>query len=162
MGAPLMKQDPVIPKPRRPRRGMRWTGFAVVVVGLACSVYGAGLFQNRLGFRNAAVEADGTVTANIITRSSQSPDGPATYAPAFEFIVDGQRYNVVSTRAWGSEQYVTGDSVRVLYHPANPRQAVLADAAPSVAWPAVLVGLGVAGAGFGAFLVRRGLRPSPL
>ena len=81
---------------------------------------GIGLYDWH--FTRVARAATGTVTE---MRTSQGHDGnDLTYAPVFRFIDDsGQGHTVASSLYQSPPAFQVGDSVPVLYLPANPQSA---------------------------------------
>ncbi len=102
---------------RSPVLGWGATGVGTVMLFIAL---GTGLYNWH--FIRVARTATGIVTE---MRTSQGHDGnDLTYAPVFRFTDDsGQGHTVASTLYQSPPAFQVGDSVPVLYVPANPQSA---------------------------------------
>ena len=94
--------------------------FSIIGVGmLVGSVF---IFSNTSGFIGRAAEADGKVTD--LERSRSSSGSSTMYRPVVEFTTaTGKRIEFISSVGSSPPSHRVGESVRVLYSPANPESA---------------------------------------
>ena len=97
--------------------GCLWAVLHLVWMGLlAWAVF---LAYQSWHFTQSGVAATGTVVEN---RAIDDADG-TTYKPVVEFEIDGQVYRFEGGNSSSPPAYRVGQSVRVLYDPADPSQA---------------------------------------
>ena len=108
---------------------------AVAAFGFVFVAIGATLLSRAARFRRTAANAEGTLVALPATSSggtgaslpagdAMMTDGPSlTYRPTVEFMMrDGERVRATSPIATNPAPGKVGDSVRVLYDPADPQR----------------------------------------
>jgi hypothetical protein len=126
---------------------MRAAGpWIVLGAGAALVLVGALLAARELAFGRRARRVQGTVVGATLHMPRQ---GPSTLRPVVEFVVDGRARRFVGlleSRDWKDRQ---GETLEVLYDPASPQDAALADPVArfgaAAAW--IFLGAVVAAAG---------------
>ncbi|MCC6260105.1 MAG: DUF3592 domain-containing protein [Anaerolineales bacterium] len=115
------------------------------IVGLAAvALFGvaAYMFVTARNFVRSASKTQGTV---VRLEARPGSKGGTVYLPIFEFkTIDGQIITVPHDVASRPPNYRVGESVEILYNPANPQNAKLAGSSNFYMLPALL-------AAFGAF-----------
>jgi hypothetical protein len=124
------------------------------LVGLL-SLYAAWrMVANTRAFQRTAAHAAGMVTA-LKEESSRNKDGATSHAfyPTIEFpLPDGKNVSFTADTAVNEHEFPVGESIKVLYDPANPHQARIDSFDSLGAGP---ITLGIFGAAFlaGALLI---------
>ena len=139
--------------PEEARRRRRWGRFllAVGLLGLLLSVAIAG---RQLALLAVAHSAPGTVI-EMVRMTSGRPSAGYAYAPRVRFVLDAVEHEFVSPVGSYPSAFQIGDTVRVLYDPANPRWAMI-DSTGQIWGPvAVCAVLGLLLGGLGAWLLRK-------
>lgn len=96
--------------------------FSAVGVGMLVASFF--VFSNTTSFIRRAVEANGKVTDLERSRSSSSSGSSTTYRPVVEFTTaTGKRIEFVSSVGSSPPSHRVGESVKVLYNPADPQSA---------------------------------------
>jgi Protein of unknown function (DUF3592) len=97
-------------------------GFVLLIAGPCMLIYSAVSFVRTRSFLRCCIEVDGEVKR--LERSIRSGKYGYTYAPVFSFTVaDGKTYTVTSAVSTTPPGFNVGESVRVRYDPANPKDA---------------------------------------
>ncbi len=139
--------------PEKARRRRRWGRFllAVGLLGLLLSVAIAG---RQLALLAVAQSAPGTVIEMVRMASGRLSAADA-YAPRVRFVLDAVEHEFVSPVGSYPPAFQIGDTVRVLYDPANPRRAMVDSSGQLWAPVAVCAVLGLLLGGLGAWLLRK-------
>lgn len=96
--------------------------FSTIGVGMLVGSFF--IFSSTSSFIGRAVEADGKVTELERSRSSSSSSSSTMYRPVVEFTTaTGKRIEFTSSVGSSPPSHRVGESVRVLYNPANPESA---------------------------------------
>ena len=101
--------EPSVEQPSRPRWS-RWVLYGALALGVFLFVTAAASFLSTYNKRKALVETQSTIV-----------DFNGTDFPILEYTVDGQTYRVRSN--YMSSDMQAGQSIRVLYDPADPSNA---------------------------------------
>jgi len=98
----------------------------LLLAGSVLLAIAAFLTWRTYGYIDRSQTASGTITALVPVHSTESDDNSenVTYAPVFTFkTVEGRTVSVTSHSSSNPPGFDPGDSVTVLYDPADPAQA---------------------------------------
>lgn len=104
-------------------RALRWAGPLMTVIGIAVLALGIYLGRERAAFLEMALQADG----EVVSLNSKSSDDGYVYYPVVRYTPPGGTEQITFEHDTGSNppSYRAGDPVTVLYHPDNPRNAII-------------------------------------
>jgi Protein of unknown function (DUF3592) len=116
-------------------------GIGILTSGLALMAYGIIRMVRVRQWRSEASAVHGTVVDNV-----PQPDGrgKTTWLPVVEFEADGATIRSAVSAAATPQGWPLGDAVEMLYDPANPGRAKLADGGWTISW-ALIFGLAIIG-----------------
>lgn len=111
---------------------MKWLALALFgTFGLSCFVGGLMWGMKRYKLMKEGVRTSGAVVELEESRSTSKEDGRTVeslaYYPVVEFAVSGKTYRFRGSTGSGVPAYEVGAQVAVVYSPANPHDAQVAD-----------------------------------
>ena len=114
----------------------------VIWVGLGIIFLSIGLLVKKI--HNVKVQAcDGTTTATIKGYKKVDSDNGYTYAPVYQYIVNGNTIEKASSISYGKEKYEVGTQVVLHYSSMEPEKFYVEEEESSIS--KVYVGFKVAG-----------------
>jgi hypothetical protein len=121
----------------------------VLLCGGACAlIFSLVAFVRTGSFIRRSVEVGGEVI-RLVRSTHRGTTSYESYAPVFSFTaVNGERYSVTSEISSSPADFSVGESVRVIYDPADPHRARIHTFFET--WGAVVIS-GLIGMGFVAF-----------
>ncbi len=108
-------------------------------IGLFVMAIGVFFAVGQYQFAQTAQQTMGEVTALI----PQTDSDGTTYAPELGYMVNGQRYSLVSNYSSNPASYAVGDSVVVFYDPTNPDSAKMGTTVALYGGPVIAGGIGI-------------------
>jgi hypothetical protein len=139
------------------QKGFRGIGLYLILFGVLFLGLGCWFYFDQRGFEAKAEKTTGTVIEvkreESTTTSGNRPRTVVVYRPVIRFEAGGRSYTFITSSASSSYNYKRGARLDILYDPANPMDARLAD--DLVSWISIIfIGVGGLIVIVGVFLPR--------